>query len=144
MSKWMLMISLLAAPLSAIGADPGTLSCEAMTKGDRENNEESLKILAREIPSSSAKFLTDGIRKELLKKGVNEYGAFSASLDYYARTALPIADEVTAQFALIAEQEGSYINGVKRYCKDKSMTVPDFFRRAFDAAVDDKLEEARS
>ena len=142
MSKWMLIVVLVASPLVAHAAsEPDPLSCEALTAGKSKNDEENIKILARAIPQASAKHLTDGVRKEWLKRGANEYAAFSASLDYYAKTALPLADEVTAQFGLIAQQEGSYVNAVKVYCKDKKINISEFFRRAFDAALDDKLKE---
>lgn len=141
MNKWMLIAALVVAPLAANSAEPDPLSCEALTAGKSKNDEENIKILARAVPEASAKHLTDGVRKEWLKRGATEYAAFSASLDYYAKTALPIADEVTAQFGLIAQQEGSYVNAVKVYCKDKKINISEFFRRAFDAALDDKLKE---
>ncbi|WP_423163930.1 hypothetical protein [Stenotrophomonas maltophilia] len=141
MNKWMLIAALGAVPLLASAAEEDRMSCEALTAGKSKNDEENIKILARAIPEASAKHLTDGVRKEWLKRGANEYAAFSASLDYYAKTALPLANEVTAQFGLIAQQEGSYVNAVKVYCKDKKINISEFFRRAFDAALDDKLKE---
>jgi len=141
-SKWMLIVVLVASPLVAHAAsEPDPLSCEALTVGKSKNDEENIKILARAVPEGSAKHLTDVYRKELIKKGVNDYSAFSASLDYYAKIALPLAEEVTAQFALIAKQEGSYVKGVKRYCKDKKMNVSEFFNRAFDAALVEKVKD---
>src|SRR2546427_673890 len=105
-SKWMLMVVLMASPLAAHAAsESDPLSCEALSAGKGQNDEENIKILARAVPEGSAKHLTDVYRKELIKKGVNDYSAFSASLDYYAKIALPLAEEVTAQFALIAKQE---------------------------------------
>ena len=83
MSKWMLIVVLVASPLVAHAAsEPDPLSCEALTAGKSKNDEENIKILARAIPEASAKHLTDGVRKEWLKRGANEYAAFSASLDY--------------------------------------------------------------
>ncbi len=141
MSKWMLIAALVAAPLAAHSAEPDPLSCEVLTAGKSKSDEEKIETFARIIPNSAAKHLTDVYRKELINKGANDYSAFSASLDYYAKIALPLADEVTAQFALIAKQEGSYVKGVKRYCKDKKMNVSEFFNRAFDAALVDKVKE---
>lgn len=141
MDKWILIAGLVAVPFLANAADEDRLSCGALTAGKGQNEEENIKILARAVPEGSAKHLTDVYRKELIKKGANDYSAFSASLDYYAKIALPLAEEVTAQFALIAKQEGSYAKGVKRYCKDKKMNVSEFFNRAFDAALDEKLKE---
>ncbi len=117
------------------------MSCGALTAGKGQNDEENIKILSRAIPEGAAKHLTDVYRKELIKKGANDYSAFSASLDYYAKIALPLAEEVTAQFALIAKQEGSYVKGVKGYCKDKNMNISEFFNRAFDAALMDKVKD---
>lgn len=141
MSKWMLIAALVAAPLAAHSAEPDPLSCEVLTAGKSKSDEEKIETFARIIPNSAAKNLTDVYRKELLKKGANDYSAFSTSLDYYAKIALPLAEEVTAQFALIAKEEGSYVKGVKRYCKDKKMNVSEFFNRAFDAALIDKVKE---
>jgi len=141
-NKWMLTVVLMASPLVAHAAtEPGSLSCGALTAGKGQNDEENIKILARAIPEGSAKHLTDVYRKELIKKGADDYAAFSASLDYYAKIALPLAGEVTAEFASIAEREGSYVNGVKRYCKDKNMNISEFFNRAFDAALVDKVKD---
>lgn len=141
MSKLMLIAALVAAPLAAHSAEPDPLSCEALTAGKSQSDEEKIKSFARIIPNGAAKHLTDVYRKELIKKGANDYSAFSASLDYYAKIALPLADEVTAQFALIAREEGSYVKGIKGYCKDKKMNISEFFNRAFDAALMDKVKE---
>lgn len=141
MKKWTLIAALVAAPLLANAAEEDRMSCGALTAGKGQNDEENIKILARAIPEGAAKHLTDVYRKELIKKGANDYSAFSASLDYYAKIALPLAEEVTAQFALIAKEEGSYVKGVKGYCKDKNMNVSEFFNRAFDAALIDKVKE---
>lgn len=136
------LVILLSVVSSPCAASFSAMTCSAMTLGTSENEEENIKILATQVPKSAAKLLTENIRKEFKEQGANDFSAFSASLDYYAETALPLAREVTAQFALIARQEGSYVNGIKRYCKDKSMGVGDFFHRAFDAALEEKLEEA--
>ncbi len=141
MSKWMLIAALVATPLGASSAEPDPLSCGALTAGKSKSDEEKIETFARIIPNSAAKHLTDVYRKELVKKGANDYSAFSASLDYYAKIALPLAEEVTAQFALIAKEEGSYVKSVKGYCKDKSMNISEFFNRAFDAALIDKVKE---
>ncbi|MEE6228442.1 hypothetical protein [Stenotrophomonas maltophilia] len=141
MSKWMLIAALVAAPLGASSAEPDPLSCAALTAGKSKSDEEKIETFARIIPNGAAKHLTDVYRKELVKKGANDYSAFSASLDYYAKIALPLAEEVTAQFALIAKEEGSYVKGVKSYCKDKKMNISEFFNRAFDAALIDKVKE---
>lgn len=142
MSKWMLMFVLAASPSAAHAASESSqLSCGALTADKGQNDEENIKILARAIPEASAKHLTDVARKEWLKRGANDYAAFSASLDYYAQTALPLAQEVTAQFGLIAQQEGSYVNAVRVYCRDNKISISEFFRRAFDAALDDKLKK---
>ncbi|WP_336324780.1 hypothetical protein [Stenotrophomonas muris] len=140
MNKWMLIAALVAVPFLANAADEDRLSCGALTTGKGQNDEESIKILARAIPEGSAKHLTDVYRKELIKKGADDYAAFSASLDYYAKIALPLAGEVASEFASIAKREGSYVNGVKRYCKDKNMNISEFFNRAFDAALMDKVK----
>jgi hypothetical protein len=136
------LVILLGVVGSTHAASSSTMTCDAMTSGKSENEEENIKILATQVPKSAAKFLTENIRKEFKEQGANDFSAFSASLDYYAETALPLAREVTAQFALIARHEGSYVNGIKRYCKDKNIGVGDFFHQAFDAALEEKLEEA--
>ncbi|MBA0446155.1 hypothetical protein [Stenotrophomonas maltophilia] len=118
------------------------LSCGAVAAGASESDEGNIERFATEVPKTAAKFLADNIRKELKAQGADDFNALSVSLDYYAETALPIAQEVTAQFALIARQEGSYVNGIKRYCKEKTSSVGNFFHLAFDAALDDKLKEA--
>lgn len=141
-AKYWLLAICISVSCSAKAASSNSMSCGAMTSGTSENEEENIKILAAQVPKSAAKFLTENIRKEFKAQGANDFSAFSASLDYYAETALPLAREVTAQFALIARQEGSYVNGIKRYCKDKSIGVGDFFHQAFDAALEEKLEEA--
>lgn len=142
MSKWMLIVVLVASPLVAHAAsEPDPLSCGALTAGKGQSDEEKIETFARIIPNGAAKHLTDVYRKELVKKGANDYSAFSASLDYYAKIALPLAEEVTAQFALIAKEEGSYVKGVKSYCKDKKMNISEFFNRAFDAALIDKVKD---
>lgn len=141
MNKWTLIAVLVAAPLLANAAEEDRMSCGALSAGKGQNDEENIKILSRAIPEGAAKHLTDVYRKELIKKGANYYSAFSASLDYYAKIALPLAEEVTAQFALIAKQEGSYVKGVKGYCKDKNMNISEFFNRAFDAALMDKVKD---
>lgn len=141
MSKWILIAALVAAPLAAHSAEPDPLSCEALTAGKSKSDEEKIETFARIIPNGAAKHLADVYRKELVKKGANNYSAFSASLDYYAKIALPLADEVTAQFGLIAQKEGSYVNAVKVYCKDKKINISEFFNRAFDAALMDKVKD---
>ncbi|MBA0286844.1 hypothetical protein [Stenotrophomonas maltophilia] len=141
MKKLIWIAALVAAPIAAHSAEPDPLSCAALTAGKSKSDEEKIETFARIIPNGAAKHLTDVYRKELLRKGANEYSAFSASLDYYAKIALPLAEEVTAQFALIAKQEGSYVKGVRRYCKDKKMNISEFFNRAFDAALVDKVKD---
>lgn len=141
-AKCALLAVVVSISYSAHAASSSAMTCGAMTSGISENEEANIKILATQVPKSAAKFLTENIRKEFKAQGANDFSAFSASLDYYAETALPLAREVTAQFALIARQEGSYVNGIKRYCKDKSIGVGDFFHQAFDAALEEKLEEA--
>lgn len=141
MKKLIWIAALVAAPLAAHSAEPDPLSCEALTADKSKSDEEKIETFARIIPNGAAKHLTDVYRKELIKKGANDYSAFSASLDYYAKIALPLAEEVTAEFALIAKEEGSYVKGVKSYCKDKKMNISEFFNRAFDAALMDKVKE---